>query len=114
MNAGQDVRGSSSVTDLSVYNILGTVLQLISDSGLDSHLNHTGTALLVSLQLPSFMQGSAPLNNSVPIVSWYFSPLLSRLHVKGVNLRTEDELFVQLMLHLQLGRASLLPDRSSQ
>lgn len=60
MNAGQAVRGSSSVTDLSVYNILGTVLQLISDSGLDCHLNHTGTALLVSLQLHSFMQGSAP------------------------------------------------------
>lgn len=40
MKAGQDVRGISSVTDFSVYNFLGTVLQLISDSGLDSHLKH--------------------------------------------------------------------------
>lgn len=51
MNAGQDIRSISSVTDLSVYNILGTLLKLISDSGLDSHLKHTGTALVVSLQL---------------------------------------------------------------
>lgn len=94
MNAGQDVRSISSVTDFSVYNILGTVLQLISDSGLDSHLKHTlGLLWWYHCSYTNLCKALPPCTTLSSIFSWYFSPLISGLHVKGVYLRIEDELF---------------------